>query len=119
MTLWEGKSMKEAPISDEDFNKCIISYKKQDEKAGRELCDLSVQEVRSLLSPINCLKCNEPITLYNWTLDRVDNSKGHSHKNLNLCCRICNVAKKSKENRLISFDIQTYEKGETVEHHMV
>ena len=41
--MWEGKSMKEAPMSHKDINKRIISYKKQDEKAGREVCDLSVQ----------------------------------------------------------------------------
>ena len=27
-TLWEGQSMEEAPISDEDINKHILSYKK-------------------------------------------------------------------------------------------
>ena len=66
-TLWEGKSMEEAPISDEDINKRILSYKKQDEKAGREVCGLTVQKVRNLLTPINCFVCDEPISCDNWT----------------------------------------------------
>ena len=42
----------------------------------------------------------------------------NSYDNLRLCCRICNAVKKTKENRLLSLDIEAYEKGENKEHHM-
>ena len=79
---------------------------------------MTVQEERNLLTPINCFECDKPIRRNNWTLDRIYNSKGHYYDNLRLCCRICNDVKKTKENRLLSLDIEAHEKGENKEHHM-
>ena len=107
-TLWEGKSTNDAPIPDEAIQKRIISYKIQDRKAKREVCGLSIQEVRNLLSLTKCFKCKKIITRDNWSLDRKDNSKGHSASNLRLCCQICNKKKNDNEQIIFTWDLETF-----------
>ena len=114
--LWEGKSISEAPISDETIKKRINSYQKQDKEAGRKVCDLSIEEVRNLLSFGKCYKCSHPITHNNWTLDRKSNVNGHSFNNLRLCCFQCNVKKKDKEQQIFTWDTETYPKKISNEH---
>ena len=60
------------------FRKRIKSYQKQDSKAGRPVVDLTIDEVRHLLSGKICQHCEVSINHGNWSLDRVDNSKSHS-----------------------------------------
>ena len=106
--MWEGRTIDDAPISDEEIQKRIKSYQKQDKQAGRDVCELSIENVRNLLLPIKCFRCNEPITRGNWTLYRKDNSKGHSYDNLQLCCRECKMKKKDKEQRIFTWDLETH-----------
>ena len=68
--LWEGKSIDNAPISDETIQKRIASYKKQDKQAGRNVCELSIQDVSVGLNktPIN-LSAHLPVFPQSLTLN--------------------------------------------------
>ena len=112
--MWDD--IKDIPITDEDIQKRISSYKKQDSKAGREVVELSVDQVRMMLRHAICSHCGNAVTWSNWTLDRIDNAKSHSFDNLVLSCRHCNVKKKDRQQRIYFWDCETFPEGDFNEH---
>lgn len=46
--LWDEKSIADYSISDKSIEKRIDSYKEQDRKAGREVVELTLEQVRTL-----------------------------------------------------------------------
>ena len=53
-----------------------------------------------------CHICDEPFTYDNKpTLDRIDNTKGHSKDNVKLCCEYCNKCKVIKMKRAVKFSL--------------
>ena len=66
----------------EDIKRKIKNYQKQDKKAGRPVVDLLVEEVQDEIrtSKGNCIHCRKGVSINNWCLDRINNSKSHSHR---------------------------------------
>jgi hypothetical protein len=54
-----------------------------------------------------CYLCNEPFSWDNKpTLDRIDNSKGHSKENVKPCCLYCNKYKSNRDEKITKLFIQ-------------
>ena len=101
--------MAEFKLSDEKIIKRLQSYNEQDKKAGRDVCLITLEQARTLLSPpAVCSHCNYPVSRSNWSFDRIDNSKGHSFDNLVLSCHHCNVKKKDSEGQVAHLDLETF-----------
>ena len=98
-------SMPSKIIMNRDIQARINKYKKQDK--NRPEYELSVKQVRKLLDSDVCHRCGKEVSFWDWTLDRIDNTKGHSMDNVQLCCRHCNVSKKDNEQQLFFWDFET------------
>ena len=112
--LYENEEIDISNIDDRDIRQKIRSYQTQDAQAGRDVCPLSVKEVREILEnsrPL-CEYCQKKITCYNWSLDRIDDYIGHSKENLKLCCVRCNVKKKDKEHQIYVSDFEALTDGD-------
>ena len=82
------------------LSKKIASYTAQDAAKGRETC-LPPDEVLGALigSRLICHYCSKPVLFHytasrepqQWTLDRIDNSVGHTLPNCVVCCLDCNL----------------------------
>ena len=81
------------------FNSKIKSYRERDRKNNR-VCDLSFSDCLELIQKINyCIGCGckllfieyKPWCLYQFSFDRVDETKGHTKHNLRIICYTCNA----------------------------
>ena len=86
-----------------EISKKISGYRNQD--IQKKLIDLiqfiSLDQTIELLlvSKLKCFYCNDKCELLyksifakkQWTLDRIDNNRGHNHDNVVICCLDCNV----------------------------
>ena len=80
-----------------DIDAKIESYKSQDRKAGRLLDNyIAKDEVMELLRKQRfvCYYCWNKGTVYNWSLDRINCSKGHTSGNCVIACFNCNRQRK-------------------------
>ena len=80
----------------------INSYKSQDEKKRRDITNeyVTINDVKKLLYKLEnkCYVCGDnvitdawqPKCLYQFTLDRIDNSLPHNRNNVLICCYYCN-----------------------------
>ena len=77
---------------------------------------LSVSDIASKLikSNLECHYCNKTTTIFyenvrdpqQWTLDRLDNSIGHSKDNVVICCLSCNLRRKTMSEERYLFTKQ-------------
>ena len=75
----------------------IVGYKKQDRKAKRSLTNyISKEEIIELFKKQKyvCHYCWSLGTVYDWTLDRIECSKGHTAGNCVIACVNCNRQRK-------------------------
>ena len=95
----------------------INSYKNQDKKKKRDVNDfISYDDCieKLVISKLRCYYCRkECVLLYKtvreplqWTLDRLDNKKCHSKKNVVVCCLNCNLKKGTKDEKKFKFTKQ-------------
>jgi hypothetical protein len=76
---------------------CHTFFDRKKNKATQ--CDLTADFVKTLVArQPNCAICDEPMTScigkkcgWQWSIDRIDNSKGHTVDNIRLTCYYCNV----------------------------
>ena len=77
--------------------KKIDSYRHDDLSKGR-ICDLDYKYVKGLVirQDNECHHCGVPMAVKTktWTLDRIDDTKGHQKKNVVISCLNCNISKK-------------------------
>jgi hypothetical protein len=87
----------------QEINKKIESYKTQDKMKNRCIKDIiNFCDVKEMLKNMTCHYCHENIfVLYKlklykrqWTLDRIDNSIGHTKSNVVLACLQCNLERR-------------------------
>lgn len=72
----------------------LATIKHRDKKKGREVCDLTKEEFKELISK-PCTYCGDSGKI---GLDRIDNSTGHIKSNVVPCCYECNTAKSDNFN---------------------
>src|SRR2546423_9668456 len=75
-----------------DVARFILWEARRSDKSRGLLCDLSKSEVEALIAN-GCSYCGE--TQLRMTLDRIDNSKGHTLSNVVPACIRCNYARRN------------------------
>lgn len=98
-----------------ELKKKISSYKTQDEKKDRYDPDTFIKEEelheKLVTSKLKCYYCrNDVKVIYTvvrddlqWTLDRIDNSIGHSSKNTVISCLKCNLDRRVTDAKKFEF----------------
>ncbi len=85
--------------------RCIIAAKIaghaafDKKKAKKTKCDLIIKFIEIMIANHpNCKICDEPMTacegkrcLWQWSIDRIDDAKGHTMDNIRLTCYYCNI----------------------------
>jgi hypothetical protein len=99
-------------LSKEFWERKVLSYKQQDEKAERYNTKNNVSKedyeyFEQLFKTSKCYICKEGFTFTNKpTLDRIDNNKPHTKDNVKPCCCYCNRYKSDKDERWTTLFIQ-------------
>jgi hypothetical protein len=113
----------------QEINKKISGYKQQDKKKGihDEQVFLDLVDVIEKLREceLRCHYCSkEMLVLYDmsresrqWTVDRIDNDKGHNMGNYHLACLECNLKRRrtNDEKFLLSSTFSTFSTFKKVE----
>ena len=100
-----------------ELHKKINSYKQQDIKKDKNLDGLiSYEELleKLVLSKLKCYYCRKDVLLLyennreqkQWTLDRLDNSQGHTKDNVVVCCLKCNLERRCLNDEKFLFTKQ-------------
>ena len=94
----------------------LKSYKKQDEKKKKTEKLITYEECleKLVVSKLKCYYCKkECLFAYEkkreemqWTLDRLDNSKGHCFENVVICCLKCNLKRRTTDDEKFKFTKQ-------------
>ncbi|KAA6398173.1 MAG: hypothetical protein EZS28_006296 [Streblomastix strix] len=93
------------------WNNKVKGYINQDEFAKRDISN-NVNEddidwIKDKVINETCHLCHNKFTKENKpTLDRIDNSIGHTKENCQLACQICNTVKADKDNDISKLKIQ-------------
>ncbi|KAA6393580.1 MAG: hypothetical protein EZS28_010892, partial [Streblomastix strix] len=93
------------------WNNKIKGYINQDEYAKRDSANNVTEDdfewIRDKVANETCHLCHNKFTKENKpTLDRIDNSIGHTKQNCQLACQICNIVKADKDNDISKLKIQ-------------
>ncbi|KAA6359529.1 MAG: hypothetical protein EZS28_044944, partial [Streblomastix strix] len=93
------------------WNNKVKGYINQDEFAKRETTNNVTEDdidwIRDKVTNETCHLCHNKFTKENKpTLDRIDNSIGHTKQNCQLACQICNTVKADKDNDIMKLKIQ-------------
>ena len=98
-----------------DLRKKLTSYKAQDIKKDRYEATTLITEdqlyEKLVASRLKCYYCSQEVKLiYNfvrddsqWTLDRIDNSLGHSSENTVISCLKCNLQRRVTDCKKFDF----------------
>lgn len=97
-----------------EINKKINSYKNQDIIKKVNIVHLITLDniiEKLVISKLKCYYCNNNMNfLYKisrdplqWTLDRIDNSIGHTNDNVIICCLKCNLERRCKNSNAFLF----------------
>jgi hypothetical protein len=107
----------------QQINNKISGYKQQDKKKGLFVEAKFIDTVDVIESMRNCnLQCHycsvEMYVLYDtaregkqWTVDRVDNDKGHNKDNYHLACLECNLKRRRTNDDKFLLSKSTFKKG--------
>ena len=98
-----------------ELKKKISSYKTQDEKKDRYEQETFIKEEelheKLVASRLKCHYCSKDVKLIysivrddlQWTLDRIDNTIGHSSDNTVICCLKCNLDRRVTDAKKFEF----------------
>tara|TARA_B100001123_G_scaffold134668_1_gene156269 strand:- start:128 stop:637 length:510 start_codon:yes stop_codon:yes gene_type:complete len=121
--MWLNKLFLEETFNDIDFVKKeverkIKSYKNQDVHKNIFNAELFISYndclEKLVISKLRCYYCKcKCVFLYEkvlekkqWTLDRIDNNKGHNNNNVVICCLECNLKKGTINDKKFKFTKQ-------------
>jgi len=102
----------------QQINKKIASYKQQDilkkHFNGDKFIDFNNIVVKLIESQLKCHYCKEEMNvLYDisretkqWSVDRIDNDKGHNNDNFHLACLECNLKRRRQTDEKFLFTKQ-------------
>jgi hypothetical protein len=106
-----------------EINKKISGYKQQDKKKGvyEEHVFIDLVDVIEKLREceLRCHYCSkEMLVLYDmtresrqWSVDRIDNDKGHNMDNYHLACLECNLKRRRTDDEKFLLSKSTFRKG--------
>ena len=93
----------------------VKQYMEQDKAKGRDVSqNVTIDDFayfKEKFATETCYLCHEGFTNENApTLDRIDNSKGHSKDNVKICCKYCNIMKsdRSEDEARIYVNLKKY-----------
>ena len=101
-----------------ELERKIKSYRAQDIKKDKlneeKLIKIDECIDKLVLSKMKCYYCNENMLLVyenvrepkQWTLDRIDNNKGHITENVVISCLDCNLKRRTMDDRKFKFSKQ-------------
>ena len=101
-----------------ELERKIKSYRAQDIKKDKlneeKLIKMDECIDKLVLSKMKCYYCNENMLLVyenvrepkQWTLDRIDNSKGHIIENVVISCLDCNLKRRTMSDKKFKFSKQ-------------
>ena len=99
-----------------ELDKKLNSYKQQDKEKFIDLNNIiTINEIEKLVaSKLRCIYCKHELFIlykhvrenYQWTLDRIDNTLGHSNNNTIIACLKCNLERRCKESEAFKFTKQ-------------
>ena len=101
-----------------ELERKIKSYRAQDIKKNKlneeKLIKMDECIDKLVLSKMKCYYCNENMLLVyenvrepkQWTLDRIDNSKGHITENVVISCLDCNLKRRTMNDKKFKFSKQ-------------
>ena len=113
--LFLNEDFTEKKELDRNLKKKINSYKQQDIKKEKydENTFITYNSLieKIILSKLKCYYCNCNMKLLyskskdpkQWTLERIDNKKGHSKFNTVCCCLECNLERRTKNSKKFLF----------------
>ena len=115
--LYLGEEFNGYKDAKREINKKISSYRQQDIKKGiltKQFVSLEDVLERIVVSKLKCFYCREQmLLLFNikkdmkqWTLDRLDNSIGHTKDNVVICCLKCNLERRCQNDKKFLFTKQ-------------
>ena len=91
---------KNQDIKKKKLDKTLISYQECLEK-------LVISKLKCYYCKTNCLLAYENVREKNqWTLDRLDNSKGHNKDNVVISCLGCNLKRRTTDDKKFKFTKQ-------------
>lgn len=93
-----------------EINKKINSYIQQDKIKRRQSCLDDLEQIleKLVISKLLCSYCKTKMNILyenayqpnQWTLDRIDNNKGHTIDNCVISCLTCNLSKRQQSDHL-------------------
>ncbi len=101
-----------------ELERKIKSYRAQDIKKNKlneeKLIKMDECIDKLVLSKMKCYYCNENMLLVyenvregkQWTLDRIDNNKGHITENVVISCLDCNLKRRTMDDKKFKFSKQ-------------
>ena len=105
-------------IAVQEINKKISGYKQQDKIKSRydEINFITFESViqKMIESQLKCRYCKrEMLVVYDvsrenkqWSVDRIDNDKGHNVSNFHLACLECNLSRRRRTDEKFLFTKQ-------------
>ena len=87
-------------ITDTDVAKKFLSLKESAERRGKHF-NLSLTSVRNLLQADKCKLTGIPLNSTNFSVDRIDNTKGYIKGNVCACDKAINTLKGNIEDHLL------------------
>jgi hypothetical protein len=95
----------------------LYGYKNQDikkKKLDKTLISYSECLEKLVISKLKCYYCKTTCLLVyenvrektQWTLDRLDNAKGHNKDNVVICCLECNLKRRTTDDKKFKFTKQ-------------
>ena len=123
--LYLGEKFEGCCTAQKEIQKKLNSYKQQDIKKdrfnGTQFINIDSLLEKLVISRLKCYYCRRGMLLLyknkrdvsQWTLDRIDNTIGHTGDNVVIACLECNIARRCRDDEkfLYSKQMRIIKKG--------